>query len=111
MNQMTRRRRDGHWGRKQVAIVLHPTLGSPQVEGALPMRQFIVIGTVLLAAACGSPQSTPGAQAPAANTAAEPSAVQLGGPAPGAGTSPADPGEIKPADPTTFNKEPGYSPY
>src|SRR3954451_23588065 len=112
MNQMTRRRRDGHWGRKQVAIVLHPTLGSTQVEGAMPMRQFIVIGTVLLAAACGSPQSTPAPQAPAAKSATEPAAAaQLGGPPTGAGTSTADTGEIKPADPTLFYKTPGYSPY
>src|SRR5215203_7341830 len=87
-------------------------VGERHEEGATPMRQFIVIGTVLLAAACGSPQSTPGPQGPAATTAAEPSAaVQLGGPATGAGTSTADTGEIKPADPTMFYKTPGYSPY
>src|SRR6185503_3514846 len=78
----------------------------------MPMRQFIVIGTVLLAAACDSPQSTPGPQAPAATTAAGPSAaVQLGGPPSGAGTVNADGGEIQPADPSKFYKEPGYSPY
>src|ERR1051326_6092431 len=77
----------------------------------VPMRQ-LVIATVLLAAACGSPQSTPGTQAPPVTTAAEPSApVQLGGPPTGAGTSTADTGEIKPADPTRFYKAPGYSPY
>ena len=48
----------------------------------MPMRQLIVIGTVLLAAACGKPRSTPGE--PAANTS---EAVQLGGPPTGAGTS------------------------
>ena len=70
------------------------------------MRQLIVIGAVLLSAACGGPQSSP------AKPAAEPSAaVQLGGPPTGAGTTTADTGEIKPADPTTFYKQPGYSPY
>jgi hypothetical protein len=78
----------------------------------MPMRQLIVIGTVLLAAACGSPESPPGPRAPAATTAAAPAAaVQLGGPPTGAGTSTADTGEIKPADPARFHKEPGYSPY
>ena len=71
----------------------------------MPMRQLIVIGTVLLAAACGGPQPPP------AKPAAEPpAAVQLGGPPTGAGTSTADTGEIKPADPAKFNKKPGYSP-
>ena len=75
------------------------------------MRQ-LVIATMLLAAACGSPQATPGTQPPPATTAAEPSAaVQLGGPPTGAGTSTADTGEIKPADPNQFYKKPGYSPY
>ena len=37
--------------------------------------------------------------------------MQLGGPPTGAGTSTADTGEIKPADPAKFNKKPGYSPY
>jgi len=61
---------------------------------------------VLLSASCGGPQSPP------AKPAAEPpAAVQLGGPPTGAGTSTADTGEIKPADPTTFYKKPGYSPY
>src|SRR4029450_10133744 len=70
-------------------------------ERDMPMRQLIVMGTVL-AAACGGPQPSP---------AAEPSAaVQLGGSPTGAGTSTADTGEIKPADPTMFYKKPGYSP-
>ncbi|MGE5833493.1 MAG: DUF3604 domain-containing protein, partial [Acidobacteriota bacterium] len=72
----------------------------------MPTRQLIVIGTVLLGAACGSPQSTPAPQAPPATTA-----VQLGGPPTGTGTSTADTGEIQPADPTRFYKKPGYSPY
>jgi len=70
------------------------------------MRQLIVIGVVLLAAACG------GTQPPPATPAAESSpAAQLGGPPSGAGTVTADSGEIKPVDPATFHKEPGYSPY
>src|SRR4029453_10597984 len=78
----------------------------------MPMRQLIVIATVLFAAACGSPQSTPGTQAPPATTAAGPSAaVQLGGPPTGTGATTPDTGEIKPADPTMFYKTPGYSPY
>src|SRR6185437_13172085 len=86
--------------------------GERHKEGVMPMRQLIVIGTVLFAVACGGPQSAPGPQAPPATTAAEPStAVQLGGPPTGAGTTTADTGEIKPADPTTFYKKPGYSPY
>ena len=59
----------------------------------MPMRQLIVIGTVLLAAACGGPQS-PRPRLPG-TPAAEPSqAVQLGGPPTGAGTVTADSGEI-----------------
>ena len=78
----------------------------------MPVRPIIVIGTLAVAAACGSAQPTPGTQPPPATTAVEPSAaVQLGGPSTGAGTSTADTGEIKPADPTMFHKTPGYSPY
>src|SRR6478609_7732960 len=69
------------------------------------MRQVIVIAAVLLSASCGGPQFPP------AKPAAEPAAVQLGGPPTGAGTSTADSGEIQPADPAKFHKEPGYSPY
>jgi hypothetical protein len=72
----------------------------------MPLRKLIVIGTVLAAAACGQPQSTP------ANDATEPpAAVQLGGPASSTGTVTADSGDIQPADPAKFHKEPGYSPY
>ena len=70
------------------------------------MRPLVLFATILLAAACGGPQSPP------AKPAAEPPpAVQLGGPPTGAGTTTADTGEIKPADPTMFYKKPGYSPY
>src|SRR3954465_14830488 len=87
-------------------------VGERHEGGAMPMRQFVVIGTVLLAAACGSPQPRPGQRPPAPTPAAEPpAAVQIGGPPSGAGTSTADTGEIKPADPAMFNKTPGYSPY
>jgi len=70
------------------------------------VRQLVVIGTVLLAAACGGPQPLP------AMPPTEPSAaVQLGSPLTGAGASSADTGEIKPADLTTFNERASYSPY
>ena len=70
------------------------------------MRRLLVCGTVWLAAACGGPQP------PQGTPATEPSAaVQLGGPPSGAGSASADAGEIKPVDPATFNKAPGYSPY
>jgi len=72
----------------------------------MPVRQLIVIGTVLLAAGCGQPQPPGGTPATASSQA-----VQLGGPPTDAGTLNADSGEIKPADPAKFYKEPGYSPY
>jgi hypothetical protein len=72
----------------------------------MSMMNRLVIGAALLAAACGGPQSAPAT--PAANASP---AVQLGGPPSGAGTLSADAGEIQPADPAKFNKEPGYSPY
>ena len=79
------------------------------------MRQFVVIGSVVLAAACGgspSNQSTQATQPPPATTPAAPTdAVQLGGAPSGVGSLTADAGEIQPADPATFHKEPGYSPY
>jgi hypothetical protein len=59
----------------------------------------------LCAAACGGPQ------APATEKPKAPEAAQLGGPAKTAGTLTADAGEIEPADPAKFHKEPGYSPY
>jgi hypothetical protein len=68
----------------------------------MPVRQLIVLGAVLLAAGCGQP--------PAGTPATESSpAVQLGGPPTDAGTLSADIGEIKPADPALFNKEPNRS--
>ena len=63
------------------------------------------IGLALFAVACGGPQ------APPADTAQQLPAAQLGGQASGAGTLSADAGEIQPADPAKFYKEPGYSPY
>ena len=65
-----------------------------------------MIGAVFVYAGCGGPQSGP------AKTASEAApAVQLGGPPSSAGTVTADSGEIQPADPAKFHKEPGYSPY
>ena len=72
----------------------------------MAIRQFIVIGTVLLAAGCQGSPSTPGT--PAADTS---QTVQLGGPPTGPGTLTADSGDLQPVDPATFNKVPGYSPY
>src|SRR5512142_699122 len=63
------------------------------------------IAVALWAPACGGPQ------APATEQAKAPEAAQLGGPAKGAGTLAADAGDIEPADPAKFYKEPGYSPY
>jgi hypothetical protein len=70
------------------------------------MKHLIVVATVLLAAACGGPQ--PPTSTPAGESS---QAVQLGGPPSSAGTSTADTGDIKPADPAMFYKKPGYSPY
>src|SRR5204863_571741 len=81
-------------------------------ETAVPVTQLLVAGALLLAAACGGSQSPPPTPAASATPAAAPSpAVQLGGPPSSAGTATADSGEIKPVDPATFHKEPGYSPY
>jgi Protein of unknown function (DUF3604) len=66
---------------------------------------YLTAGLVVAAVACGSPQAPPaGSPAPAP-------AAQLGPPPTGAGNLSADVGEIQPVDPTTFHKEPGYSPY
>jgi hypothetical protein len=69
-------------------------------------NQLLLIGIVVFAAGCGRPQAPAGKPG-----AAEPSAVQLGGAPSAAGTLTADAGEIEPADPAKFHKEPGYSPY
>jgi hypothetical protein len=62
----------------------------------------------VLAVACGQQQTPP----PAADQKTAPKAEQLGGQPTGAGTTlNADAGEIQPADPAKFHKEPGYSPY
>ena len=67
----------------------------------------VVTGAVLVTVACGTP---PGVRpAPPGSTDTAP--VQLGGAATGAGTLTADSGEVEPADPAKFHKEPGYSPY
>ncbi len=55
--------------------------------------------------------AAPAAAASAKPAVEEPQTVQLGGAATGAGTLSADIGEVRPADPTKFHKEPGYSPY
>ncbi len=69
--------------------------------------QLLLIGVMVFAAACGTPQTPPGTSTPAATAAPK----QLGAAPTGAGTVTADAGEIQPVDPATFRKEPGYSPY
>jgi len=69
-------------------------------------NQLLLIGIVVFAVGCGTPQAPAGKPG-----AAEPPAVQLGGAPSAAGTLTADAGEIEPADPAKFHKEPGYSPY
>jgi hypothetical protein len=71
-------------------------------------RTLHATALALLLAACGTsekPASTGG------GTGAGGEAVHLGGPDTGTGTLTADIGEILPADPSKFHKEPGYSPY
>jgi len=63
-----------------------------------------ILALIVCAAGCSGPAPSQ-APAPAADAAV------LGPPATGAGTLAADGGEIQPADPTKFNKVPGYSPY
>jgi hypothetical protein len=71
------------------------------------MKQVIAVGIALLAVACAEQRT-----APAADQRRDVKAERLGGEPAGAGTTfDADAGEIRPADPATFHKEPGYSPY
>ena len=81
--------------------------------------------TAILLAGCGPaaepPTKAPVAQAPASAAPAAaasaqpavdaPQTVQLGGAATGPGSVSADIGDVQPADPAKFHKEPGYSPY
>ena len=67
-----------------------------------------------VAVAQPSASAAPAAPAAAASSkpaVEEPQTVQLGGAATGAGTLSADIGDVRPADPAKFHKEPGYSPY
>src|SRR5512134_3506228 len=75
-------------------------------NASMRTKVLLVIGAALFISACGEP-SQPAATPPGG----EAQAVRLGGPPTGAGTLTADVGEIQPADPTKFHKEPGYSPY
>src|SRR3954464_2001318 len=71
------------------------------------MRLIKIAPVLLLATACGtSPAAAPqSAAVPASRTEV------LGPSATLAGTTVADAGQIEPADPSKFNKTPGYSPY
>src|SRR4030095_7356065 len=68
-------------------------VGKDMRNDAMPMRQLIVIGTVLLAVACGGPTSAPGPQAGVTPAAESSPAAQLGGPPAGAGPLAAHRGE------------------
>ncbi len=70
-------------------------------------NRLLLIGAAAFATACGTSQTPAGTPAPAAPAAP----AQLGGAPTGGGTLTADAGEIQPVDPSTFRKEPGYSPY
>ena len=70
-------------------------------------NRLLLIGAAAFATACGTSQTPAGTPAPAAPAAP----AQLGGPPSSAGTTTADTGEIKPANPAKFYKKPGYSPY
>ena len=72
------------------------------------MKRLLAVAFLVLAVGCGKPQEP--SSAPASQTAAP--AEQLGGQPSGTGTTlNADAGEIQPADPAKFHKEPGYSPW
>jgi len=75
------------------------------------MRRLGLFGCVLFITSCGSPQSPQSPPAPAASGNAA-NVAELGPPARNTGNPPpTDVGEIQPADPAKFHKEPGYSPY
>jgi len=88
--------------RAEVALVL--PLVSRKTHGDVLVRFKSILALIVCAAGCSGPAPSQ-APAPAADAAV------LGPPATGAGTLAADGGEIQPADPTKFNKVPGYSPY
>ena len=71
------------------------------------MRLITVATLLILATACGGP---PTPQPQSSGSPASPPEV-LGPPPTLAGTPVADAGQIEPADPSKFNKTPGYSPY
>lgn len=71
------------------------------------MRQMWLTALVVGVVACNGPGARP-PHTPAASTSAD---QVLGPAATGPGSRTADAGEIQPADPAKFYKEPGYSPY
>jgi uncharacterized protein DUF3604 len=81
------------------------------------MRSTVMVMAVVFAAGCSGPEPSPAPPALAQGRGGQPAAtpgaaaVVLGPASSGAGTMTADVGEIQPADPSKFNKVPGYSPY
>ncbi len=91
------------------------------------LTRWLVPVAAILVAGCGPSPDPAGKSAPpaaksaapapqAAASAAKPAAessetLQLGGAPTGAGSLSADIGDVRPADPSKFHKEPGYSPY
>ena len=71
------------------------------------MRLIAITTSLIIAMACGG---SPTPQPQGAASPASPPEV-LGPPPTLAGTAVADSGQIEPADPSKFNKTPGYSPY
>src|SRR6187549_3851111 len=70
------------------------------------MRLITIVTVLLMTTACGG-SPTPQPQNPAPTSPPE----VLGPPPTLPGTALADSGQIEPADPSKFNKTPGYSPY
>ena len=86
--------------------VVRPTFETLS-ERSHVMRVTLASTFLVMTVACGG-SSTP--QSPPPSGASGTGEV-LGPPATGAGTTMADSGQIEPADPSKFNKTPGYSPY
>src|SRR6187549_2301434 len=68
------------------------------------MRHVAIVAVIFSLTACGSP--SPSAPPPAGGAM-----VEIGPPTTGAGSPSVDIGEARPADPSKFHKQAGYSPY